>query len=63
MSRSCPIRLRRARISAWGGLKRHPKHDETYIYWSTINLMAARVARSQFRARLLAPSPALLQAA
>ena len=43
--------------------ERLPEHHETYLYWSMINVMAARVARSQSPARPPAPSPALLQAA
>ena len=43
--------------------ERLPEHHETYLYWSMINVMASRVARSQSPAQPPAPSPALPQAA
>ena len=44
--------------------ERLPQHHETYLYWSMIHIMAARVARRQSPAPPApAPAPALLQAA
>jgi len=43
--------------------ERLPEHHETYLYWSMISVMAARVARSQSPARPPAPSPSPPRAA
>jgi hypothetical protein len=43
--------------------ERLSEHHETYLFWSMIHVMAARVARSQSPARPITPSPALLQTA
>jgi transposase len=46
--------------------ERLPEHHETYIYWSMIHVMAARIARRQAAPAPIAPAPTpaiLLQAA
>jgi hypothetical protein len=58
-----PIRLRRARISASGGLECLLEHDESYIYQAH-DPCHGRPARPQpVPGATARPSPALLQAA